>query len=115
MEKLLEVEDREGRTVCLYPAQWKHICHGHPEMEDAMSAIGLAIADPDIVVRSTSLARDPDGERLVHSRLATHPRYRDYHVRVPIEYSPTGNWVVTAHVALLPPDGELIYVRVASR
>lgn len=115
MRKVFEIEDGRGRPVCLYNAQWKHICDHHPEMSDAMDAIKLTISDPDTVARSDTLPRDPDGERRVNSRLGTHQRYRAFYVRVPIEYSDRGNWVVTSHVALLPPDGELIYVRVASR
>ena len=115
MKKVFEIEDGRGQKVCLYAAQWKHICERHKEMADALNAIKLTISDPDVVTRSDTLPRDPNGERRVNSRLGTHPRYRDFHVRVPIEYSESGNWVVTSHIALLPPDGELIYVRVASR
>lgn len=103
MKKILEVEDGRRRPVCLFDPQWKHICKRHPEMVDALDAIKLTISDPDVVARSDTMPRDPDGERRVNSRLGTHPRYRDFHVRVPIEYSDRGNWVVTSHIALLPP------------
>jgi hypothetical protein len=85
MKKVFEVEDGRGRKVCLFDAQWKHICKRHPEMMDAVEAIKLTISDPDVVTKSNTLPLDPAGERRVNSRLATHPRYRDFHVRVPIE------------------------------
>ena len=115
MRKVFEIEDSEGRLVSLFHAQWKHICDRHPEMRDALDAIKFTISDPDIVVRSATQARESGAERRVNSRIGTHPRYRGHHVRVPIEYAPSGNWVVASHVALLPPDGELIYVRVPPR
>ena len=112
---VFDVEAGDGQRVRLLEAQRKHICRRHPEMRGAEEAIKLTISDPDVVVRSSALSQDPGGERRINSRLGAHPRYRDLHVRVPIEYSDRGNWVVTSHIALLPPDGELLYVRVVAR
>lgn len=109
---ILEELDWEGTMVRLHEKQWGHIQRRHPEMTDALDAIRLAISDPDVVTRSDTLACHPDGERRVNSRRATHPRYRALYVRVPIEYCPTGNWVTTAYVNPLPPEGDLVHVRI---
>jgi hypothetical protein len=112
---IFDVEDGRGRKVRLYRTQWKHICERHPEMADALEGIKLAISDPDVVSRSESGPRDPDCERRVNSRRDAHPSYKRFYVRVPIEYCEKGNWVVTSYVNPLPPEGELIYVRVPPR
>ena len=84
-------------------------------MHDQLEAIQLAISDPDVVTESDTLPRDPSAQRVVASRRETHSRYRRLYVRVPIEYGPSGNWVTTAYVNLLPPKGDLIYVRLSPR
>ena len=115
MKVIFETEDRDGVSVKLNGPQWKHITLGHPEMEEAMEAIRLTVEDPDVVARTSIRPRDPDGERRVAARLGTHPRYRGLWVWVPIEYCPTGNWVTTAYLSPLPPEGDLLYVRLPSR
>lgn len=82
-------------------------------MADALDAIKLAIADPDVVTESDTLARKPEGERLVISRTQAHPRYPSLYVRVPVEYcdGPAPSWVTTAYLHQLPPKGDVLYVR----
>ena len=114
-EVVLEVPDWRGEAVRLYESQWKHIKLGHPDMADQLDAIALTISDPDSVTLSETLPRNPDGVRHVASRADAHSRYTRMYVRVPIEYCQAGNWVTTAYVNLLPPEGDLVYVRVAPR
>lgn len=112
---VLETADWRGVRVCLHAAQWAHIERQHPEMGDQLEAIGLTIREPDVVTRSETIPRHPHGVRHVASRRDAHSRYARMYVRVPVEYSPAGNWVTTAYVNPLPPKGDLIYVRVAPR
>ncbi len=112
---VFEIEDWEGNAVRLSKTQWGHIRTKHPEMEEALEAIRFTVNDPDIVNESHVAAKAVGGARRVLSRLGAHPRYRGLYVRVPIEYGPHANWVTTAYLDALPPDGEVIYARFPSR
>ncbi len=115
---VLATHDREDRAVVLCEGQWSHIARNHPEMADALTAIELAISDPDVIVKSDTEPCDPEGERVVNSRRATHARYSWLYVRVPIEYSEEGNWQVSqlgelrSHVpAVTAADSKLLHRR----
>ena len=84
-------------------------------MADELDAITIAISDPDVVTLSDTLPRNPGAVRHVASRANAHSSYPHMYVRVPIEYCEEGNWVTTAYVNLLPPKGDLVYVRVSPR
>lgn len=112
---VLEVKDWNGAIVRLLAPQWKHIQGQHPEMADQLDAIAKTISDPDVVTLSDTLPTDAAGVRHVASRADVHSRYPRMYVRVPIEYCQKGNWVTTAYVNLLPPKGDLVYVRVSPR
>jgi len=75
-----------------------------------------AIFDPEIVVQTPHKARYANRERRSLCKLGAHPQHSALFVTVPIEYGADGsNFVVTAHVGPLPPNGDLIYVRLPSR
>lgn len=112
---VFETQDWEGKTVRLSKTQWKHIRTNHLEMEEALDAIRITVEDPDIVTESHVHGKAVGSFRRVLSRLGPHPRYRALYVRVPIEYGPHANWVTTAYLDALPPDGEVIYARIPSR
>ena len=73
--------------------------------------ICLTINDPDYIVRSPQKPRHPSGERYVLCRYEPTIRKSRPYVYVPVEYSPTGNWVPSAYLDPLPPRGEIVFVR----
>ena len=110
---LFEVRDYDGNIVSLDEERFlKHICK-HPEMKGAEDAIRKTIENPGYVLSAPNQKpTHSEGERRVLIRLGAHPRYSSLNVIVPIEYSPAGNWVVTAYVSFSPPaQGEVLYVR----
>lgn len=112
MPNIFETVDYAGNSVYLDQVRFEsHICAGHPEMIGAAGAIQLAIEDPSVVVKASHSAVHKQGERRTCCRLGALGRYSRMYVVAPIEYSPDGNWVVTAYISGLPPNGEVLYVR----
>jgi hypothetical protein len=112
VDAIFEVADYAGDLVRLDRSRFEqHIVRGHPEMNGGEDAIRTAIEDPTFVVRTNHLPSHPQGERRTCYRRGADPRHPRLYVVVPIEYSPSSNWVVTAHLSQVPPSGEVIYVR----
>ncbi|MGH2559659.1 MAG: hypothetical protein ACRDJH_11385 [Thermomicrobiales bacterium] len=86
----------------LIAKRWEHILDRHPDMAPHLTDIIATVSEPDCIMRDVKHARRENFYRGVGDGGKRAPR----HVKVCIEFGPTGGTIITAYMTQRTKPGE---------